>query len=366
MKIKNFIKENKKLVILNIIVYVILIVVIIVTFMFNHSRFVVLNKALEQVGMSKYEENNTFVKSKTIEDMTDVLVEDVEVMVDDFVKKTNNNDVIEDIKVIAKNKDNLNEFEQVVKIETLLVDNLNEKNEQAIGKLDSQIKEIKSMNDAEKKVLDEINNKIKLLTTETKIDYFEIAKVYDDINVVNSDVNTLNKNVDTRIEKEKKEKEKKEKEKQEKEKKEAEEKRIKEEAEKSKKKSKSGGYSSTKSDSVMSGNFDRGIAMGIFNATNDYRSSLGLNPYIYSGEKQTCVDAEASAYASNKNPHNWVCDVSNENASYVGVNQNVVKISMDFFISDPPHEAVLSGDYDSAAVSCAVSGGYYHCILGVF
>lgn len=107
--------------------------------------------------------------------------------------------------------------------------------------------------------------------------------------------------------------------------------------------------------------------MNMFNQTNEYRKSKGLKPYTYNYAKQSCVDTEAKAYAANGNPHNWLCkSAANENAGIASVSSNYVKIAMDFFKSDPPHEAVLSGNYSSVAISFVPSNGRMHMIMDVF
>ena len=107
-------------------------------------------------------------------------------------------------------------------------------------------------------------------------------------------------------------------------------------------------------------------AMQMFKETNDYRKSLGLKPYKYNYNKQACVFKEATAYANNKNPHNWLCPCANENASLASVNSDYVAIAMKFFKSDPPHEAVLSGNYDSVAIAFVEKGGMVYMIMDVF
>ena len=107
-------------------------------------------------------------------------------------------------------------------------------------------------------------------------------------------------------------------------------------------------------------------AMRMFRETNKYRASLGLKPYKYNNAKQDCVFKEARAYARNKNPHNWLCDVANENASLASVNSDYVAIAMHFFKNDPPHEAVLSGNYNSVAIAFVESNGMVYMIMGVF
>lgn len=113
--------------------------------------------------------------------------------------------------------------------------------------------------------------------------------------------------------------------------------------------------------------FDRAQAMSMFEQVNAYRASMGLKPYSYNYEQQACVDSEAVAYSSNNNPHNWACaTAANENAGISSINSNYVKIAMDFFISDPPHHAVLVGNHQSAAVSIVLRNGKAYMILDVF
>lgn len=113
--------------------------------------------------------------------------------------------------------------------------------------------------------------------------------------------------------------------------------------------------------------FDRVAAMEMFNQVNAYRASQGLALYTYNHAQQSCVDLEAVAYSSNNNPHNWACTtVANENAGISSVNSDYVKIAMNFFISDPPHHAVLVGNHQSAAVSIVIKNGVAYMILDVF
>ncbi len=107
-------------------------------------------------------------------------------------------------------------------------------------------------------------------------------------------------------------------------------------------------------------------AMRMFRLTNEYRRSLGLKPYIYNYDKQSCVFKEAKAYARNKNPHNWACPCANENASLANVNIDYVAIAMKFFKNDPPHEAVLSGNYSSVAIAFVEKDGMVYMIMDVF
>jgi len=111
----------------------------------------------------------------------------------------------------------------------------------------------------------------------------------------------------------------------------------------------------------------RDQAMRMFNQVNEYRASKGLKPYKYNTDKQACIFAEAKSYANNKNPHNWACQpIANENASLASINSDYVKIAMNFFISDPPHEAVLSGNYTSTAMAFVQRNGMVYMIMGVW
>lgn len=108
-------------------------------------------------------------------------------------------------------------------------------------------------------------------------------------------------------------------------------------------------------------------AMRMFKMTNDYRRSKGLKPFKYNYSMQSCVFKEAKAYASNKKPHNWLCTAAaNENAGLSSKNSDYVKIAMDFFKSDPPHEAVLSGPYSSVAIAIVEKDGMMYMIMDVF
>lgn len=107
-------------------------------------------------------------------------------------------------------------------------------------------------------------------------------------------------------------------------------------------------------------------AMRMFRLTNEYRRSLGLKPYEYNYAKQSCVFKEAKAYANNKNPHNWLCPCANENASLANINSDYVGIAMHFFKNDPPHEAVLSGNYNSVAIAFVEKDGMVYMIMDVF
>ncbi|MGL4383555.1 MAG: hypothetical protein ACRCTA_07555 [Bacilli bacterium] len=106
--------------------------------------------------------------------------------------------------------------------------------------------------------------------------------------------------------------------------------------------------------------------MRMFNETNAYRQSLGLKPYVYNYDKQECTYNEALAYSNNNNPHNWVCPNANENAAISSYNSDYVTIAMNFFKSDPPHEAVLSGNYNSVSISFVLRNNTVYMIMSVF
>lgn len=108
-------------------------------------------------------------------------------------------------------------------------------------------------------------------------------------------------------------------------------------------------------------------AMRMFNQTNQYRQSLGLKPYKYNYAMQACVFKEAKAYATNKNPHNWLCKAAaNENAGLASSRSDYVGAAMTFFKNDPPHEAVLSGNYNSVAIAIVEKNGMMYMIMDVF
>lgn len=107
-------------------------------------------------------------------------------------------------------------------------------------------------------------------------------------------------------------------------------------------------------------------AMRMFRLTNEYRRSLGLKPYTYNYAKQSCVFKEAKAYSQNKNPHNWACPCANENAGLSSINSDYVAVAMKFFKNDPPHEAVLSGNYSSVAIAFVEKDGMVYMIMDVF
>ncbi|MDH6604021.1 uncharacterized protein YkwD [Bacilli bacterium PM5-9] len=122
----------------------------------------------------------------------------------------------------------------------------------------------------------------------------------------------------------------------------------------------------TKANSGFSSKKLQSQAMRMFRETNKYRTSKGLKPYKYNYAKQSCVFKEARAYARNKNPHNWLCPCANENAALSSVNSDYVAVAMTFFKNDPPHERVLSGNYNSVAIAFVEKDGMVYMIMDVF
>lgn len=111
----------------------------------------------------------------------------------------------------------------------------------------------------------------------------------------------------------------------------------------------------------------RDSAMRMFRETNEYRASKGLRPYKYNYKMQSCVFKEANAYARNKNPHNWACQpIANENAGLASAKSDYVKLAMDFFKTDPPHEQVLLGNHNSVAIAIVTKDGMNYMIMDVF
>lgn len=107
-------------------------------------------------------------------------------------------------------------------------------------------------------------------------------------------------------------------------------------------------------------------ALVMFHEINEYRASKGLKPYAYASGKQSCAFKEARAYASNKNPHNWLCSCANENASLASVNADYVSIALHFFKTDPPHERVIGGNYTSVAIAFVQKGDMVYMIVDVW
>ncbi len=340
--------KNKKLYII-IALVIILIVGILSTFYLvsNHSKFVKLNMAMEEIFISPYDENNILIKSKTLENMEEEIIGSIEefsTWYDKNITLSKNN--LEKRKNLLK--DNLKKEEKFDGIQKIYLEDLNEKNKSLKDELNKLLKSDIKFNDSEslkiKKYSDELNYLSDAKDIKASID------MYEKLNKIKINTNKTIKEAKARIKKE-----------EEKKKKEEEAKKI---------AAKTGDYSSFNlSPTKMEGDFNRSLANDLFAAINSYRASIGKPPYIYNSSKQSCIDQEALAYANTSNPHNWVCDNLNENASTAPVGSNLVSLSMNFFINDPPHEEVLSGrryNYTSAAVSVVQKNGTYYAIIGVW
>ncbi len=98
---------------------------------------------------------------------------------------------------------------------------------------------------------------------------------------------------------------------------------------------------------------------------NDYRKSLGLPLLSYNYDKQSCIDKEALAYANNRNPHNWVCDVDNEGSSLAPITSDYVQIALNFYTTHGSHrETVITPSYRSIAVSLVEYNGMVYMVVG--
>lgn len=318
----------------------------------HHSRFVTLNAAMEEVYISPYDPNNLLVKNQTLDDMKHKIVDHIQ----EFDTWYEQNIGLEEENVTKKEellKSDKKEEEKLDEAKQIYLADLIVKNTSLKEKIAELIKTKVDYNSSEKKIVNSVNEEYNQVAQDT-----ELKIALDNYERLVSFKKILNNNIQTakdRIKKEKEAKEKKAKEKEEKEKKEAEEK-AEEEA-------KSNNSSSSNSNSSSaSGNFDRSYATSIYNAINSYRSSLGLAPYSYNSGKQSCVDTEAKAYASNKNPHNYLCQpIAAENAAYTYDNYSSPSDIVNAWKQDEPHHRPLkSTSYTSVAISAYRSGSYIY------
>ncbi len=317
----------------------------------NQYHFLQLNATMEKYNIQPYEKNNYFVKNETLKNMKYKIIDNTS----DFIKWYDQNIHLSEVNSktkneIIKSKDK-NKLEQ---LEKLYIKDIKEKNEVVKNdvldilnkKLEYSNKELKTINDLKSKA-----NNLKFNTLKEGID------VYYNLSDIKKEAQKNYDNSKNRIQKEKEQRQREE-----------ELKRQQEEQQQqnSSNEDKSDNDNSSASSLPKDGNYNRALAQELFNAINAYRTSLGLTPYTYNSSKQSCVDQESKAYANTQNPHNWVCDVANENASIAAIGSDAVSISMEFFVNDPPHEEVLSGNYTSCAVSIYESNGMYYMIVGVF
>lgn len=333
----------------------------------NYKEYSKLNYVMSDLKLGAYEENNYTVRDKTLYNME----QEIHGGMTEYVKKYNeefseNPNIEKDIEEIVNSSTiappdkytgvkNVVEEDLAVKVsdkeEELLdrvdeleeiADSLEDIPEEEIEKYDSMVEEYNNL--AGDESLDALYS-----------DYATLDNIEGEIAELEADIKII----------EKEEKAAKKAEKKEEKAKEEEEEDAKDEAD-SQDDNTDSLETSTSTDLPNDGNYNRSIGQALFNSVNAYRSSIGLPPYAYNSSMQACVDSESQAYAVTQNPHNWLCSVSNENASLAPIGSDAVKISMDFFTTDPPHEAVLSGNYTSATTSIYESNGMYYMILCVF
>ncbi len=341
------IEENKLYIIIALVVLLTVSLLTTVYLVSNHNKFLKLNQAMEEVFISPYDENNLLIKGKTLDNMESEIVASI----DEFSKWYDENIVLskenlEKRKSLLKSDGKKEEkFDDILKI---YLDDLAAKNKTLKSEVEKLLKSDVAFNSSEASNIKKYNGELASLSDPKDIK--ESIDVYESLKKIK---NNTNKTIDTAKKRIKKEEE---------------EKKAKEEAEKLA--AKTGNYSNVPlSPTQMEGDFNRSLATDLFNAINSYRASIGKAPYVYNSAKQGCIDQEALAYANTSNPHNWVCDNLNENASTAAVGSNLVALSMNFFINDAPHEEVLAGrryNYTSAAVSVVQKNGTYYAIVGVW
>ncbi len=341
------VKENKLYIIIALVVIACSGLFTTIYLVSNHSKFVKLNNAMEEIFISPYDENNLLIKGKTLENMEKEIVDSI----DSFSKWYDKTIILSKENaekrktLLASDEKKADKFEDIQKI---YLDDLNQKNKNLKSEVDKLLKSDIAFNSDESAKIKDYTTKLNGLKDGTDIK--ASLDLYDQLKSIKKDTNSTVNSAKKRI------------------KKEEEEKKAKEEAEKLA--AKTGNYSSVPlSPTQMEGNFNRSLASDLFNAINSYRASIGKAPYVYNSAKQSCIDQEALAYANTSNPHNWVCDNINENASTAAVGSNLVALSMNFFINDAPHEEVLAGrryNYTSAAVSVVQKNGTYYAIVGVW
>lgn len=318
----------------------------------NYKAYEMLNDVRGEVQLKNYPDNNYLVKNQTIQNMESSIFNKLDSLHTQYVKTVEGTEIDKQIKSIKEDK-KTNNYEKYTKLKSTVRKDL----ENNISKIKTNINnfnieehDLTSSEETQYEKLLAGNKNIKVekeeLASNLYNDYQEVVKV-------ENKMKQLKVNINEREEAEEQEAEE----------------QAKKEAQKEKEEeaaAKTLDFSNLSSDLRVEGNFDRAIGDSMFSAINAYRSSLGLAPYSYNSSMQSCVDQEAQAYGNTQNPHNWVCPVANENASNAPVGSDAVSISMNFFMTDPPHEAVLSGNYSSVAVSSYVQGGTNYIIVGVF
>lgn len=367
-KVTNRLKKNKKITITIFVIMIFIITILISYLQMNHNKFEALNKIRPDLYLKEYDSNNIFIKNQTLKEMQNDIEDQFEHLKKEYIKQFNpSQDIITKIEKIANNtKLSIEEKEKQI------IDILKSDLESNIKKLSDDYNNIinKDINysDEENSQLKTLNDKYKELIKEKKsLNLEDMYNKYNNIYNNNMKIKQLQSKANKRIKAEKAKLEQLAKEQL------AEEQKQKEEQKENAKSSNDDSNSSANSDSNNSsdssssdGPYNRALAMSLFNAINAYRTSLGLPKYSYSS-RQSCVDREAKAYADTNNPHNWVCtSAANENASYTAIGSDMVGITMDFFKNDPPHEAPMSGNYSSMAVSVYQKNNMNYTIVDFF
>lgn len=371
-KIKKFFKNNK-----NYLSVFFLFLIFMYSFSYvvgNNIRYQKVNDYRQKIGLTKYKENNLLVRTKTLENMKKDINNQLKKDYEKYIQLVKPSEEIQDKILKIYNSAELTSEEKVGEIKPIVKKDLLEKTDKLKSKIENKLNLNLQYNSKERQDLLNNQEKFEELSKTEDDSVLFLLEMYKELTNINSNIDTVNDESEKRIEESQKKAEEK---KVAEEKKEAEEKKKAEEEKKAEENKKTeeetsdatnknnDSYDSTTPN--LDGNFDRANATALANAINAYRNSLGLSSYSYASDKQSCTDSEALAYAQTQNPHNWVCEsANNENASYTAIGSDLVGITMDFFINDPPHEAPMSGNYKSIAVSVYQSDGMNYTIVDFF
>ncbi len=341
-----YIFKNRKKIIIPILILLILLGTASIYFVPNYKAYEHLNEVRDKVNLSTYKEKNFIVRDLTLSNMQEEIDMQISNYIKEYAKFFNKDETFNEQVYSILNSDEVqqNKYNSLTKyIDGDLKSEVTKKITQLREYDLTDVTFNKQEEDQYNEIIKEINS---IIVNNSTIK--ENLNNYNTLYDLETELTALKEGSLKRVELEKKEEE---------------------DIKSDEKDTNPNNTLSTKmqnEEPAYEGNFNRVDGQNIFNAINEYRSSLGLTPYTYNSGMQSCVDNESMAYANTQNPHNWVCPVANENASLAPVGSDVVGISMGFFISDPPHEIVLSGNYTSAAISIYESGGMSYIIVGVF
>ncbi len=321
----------------------------------NYNSYLELNAAMVESNIQPYEENNYLVKDETLEDMKNKITSKAK----DFSQKYE-----EEIDLAEENEQKVQEIVKSEKeIDEKLVETKDVYNADTSTKItalkeetNSMLKQAVSYNSKEEEEIEILEEELETVQPEEELD--ESLKEYTKVKEINKDVNSIQKEAADRIEEEELEAKKEKEEEAKKEQQEQEELEAQQNAtQQNDAPTQSAPPASAPSSS--SGNFDRGYAQGVFDAINVYRTSLGLPAYSYNSSMQSCVDSEASAYAANGNPHNYVCQpISGENAGITVSGYYSPAGMVDLWKMDQPHNRpMVSTSNTQAAVSAYKANG---------